>query len=541
MRKINLLVAMLAITFCSVMAQNNSLTDKITISQTSLNVNKQDIDLNDEAVGYLTDPEGKMIALDCIDPKTAKKKHPKHVLKVYRLEDKKLMWSKDYKPSENKFQFLKNGIMEISYNSNITILNKKDGTKIWKKDINYIGMIGDTLIAASNSGINAFNVENCEKIWLCKMNTNYGVTYCRTIDNNWNYLVSNSLYRINLSTGDILKLKSKTGVEDPNSTTGFMYLGFPGGGFIGGFISGFFGSLANSMIQYKNSKHRFNVSTNEQQLFMMPLKMISGMHSNVVSKDGLNYYADYNSFMCFDDSLKLIYRTKANNIKISPKNYIIKESKSELIVKNDTAYVVSLGSGIYSTKGKKFYDFPHIASYNIKDGKALDRQRIAYDSVTIVSTNVNDTIIRMLLNNREESYRFADRFIHYTNNDTSKVGRFVSYLTDNICYVKNTDNSFSAIKSTEQYTPVLTTRGYIVDITEREPKIIAEKENTYFQVAQINNAYIYQGGKNENELWYFNSGQATLIADDVKQVLQNNDKLEILTTTGKARIISLGI
>ena len=540
MKKINLLVAMLAITFCSVMAQNNSLTDKITISQTSLNVNKQDIDLNDEAVGYLTDPEGKMIALDCIDPKTAKKKHPKHVLKVYRLEDKKLMWSKDYKPSENKFQFLKNGIMEISYNSNITILNKKDGTKIWKKDINYIGMIGDTLIAASNSGINAFNVENCEKIWLCKMNTNYGVTYCRTIDNNWNYLVSNNLYRINLSTGDILKLKSKTGVEDPNSTTGFIYLGFPGG-FIGGFIGGFFSSLANSMIQYKNSKHRFNVSTNEQQLFMMPLKMISGMHSNVVSKDGLNYYADYNSFMCFDDSLKLIYRTKANNIKISPKNYIIKESKSELIVKNDTAYVVSLGSGIYSTKGKKFYDFPHITSYNIKDGKALDRQRIAYDSVTIVSTNVNDTIIRMLLNNREESYRFADRFVHYTNNDTSKVGRFVSYLTDNICYVKNTDNSFSAIKSTEQYTPVLTTRGYIVDITEREPKIIAEKENTYFQVAEMNNAYFYQGGKNENELWYFNSGQATLVADDVKQVLQNNDKLEILTTAGKARIISLGI
>ena len=540
MKKINLLVAMLAITFCSVMAQNNSLTDKITISQTSLNVNKQDIDLKDEAVGYLTDPEGKMIALDCIDPKTAKKKHPKHVLKVYRLEDKKLMWSKDYKPSENKFQFLKNGIMEISYNSNITILNKKDGTKIWKKDINYIGMIGDTLIAASNSGINAFNVENCEKIWLCKMNTNYGVTYCRTIDNNWNYLVSNNLYRINLSTGDILKLKSKTGVEDPNSTTGFIYLGFPGG-FIGGFIGGFFSSLANSMIQYKNSKHRFNVSTNEQQLFMMPSKMISGMHSNVVSKDGLNYYADYNSFMCFDDSLKQIYRTKVNNIKISPKNYIIKESKSELIVKNDTAYVVSLGSGLYPTKGKKFYDFPHIASYNIKDGKALDRQRIAYDSVTIVSTNVNDTIIRMLLNNREESYRFADRFVHYTNNDTSKVGRFVSYLTDNICYVKNTDNSFSAIKSTEQYTPVLTTRGYIVDITEREPKIIAEKENTYFQVAEMNNAYFYQGGKNESELWYFNSGQATLIADDVKLVLQNNDELEILTTAGKARIISLGI
>ena len=92
------------------------------------------------------------------------------------------MWSKDYKPSETQFKFLKQGVMEMSYNSNITLLNKKDGTKIWKKDINYIGMIGDTLIAMSNSGINAFNVENCEKIWLCKMSAKYGVTYCRSID-----------------------------------------------------------------------------------------------------------------------------------------------------------------------------------------------------------------------------------------------------------------------------------------------------------------------------------------------------------------------
>ena len=530
MKKINLLVAMLAITFCSLMAQNNSLTDKITISQTSPNFNKLDIDLKDEAVGYLTDPEGKMIALDCIDPKTAKKKHPKHVLKVYRLDDKKLMWSKDYKPSETQFKFLKQGVMEINETS-ITLLKHSDGTKIWKKDINFIGMLGDTLITTYGNGIGALSLDNGEKLWSCKMNTNYGITLCQPIDNNWNYLISDDFYRINLSTGDMLKLKSKTGVEDPDGTGGLMFIAF---GLIG---------YTTYYFTTQNIHRNYNVGTyaNDRQLFMMPSRMISGMHSNVVSKDGLNYYADYNSFMCFDDSLKLIYHTKANNIKISPEKYIIKESKSELIVKNDTAYVVSLGSGIYPTKGKKFYDFPHITSYNIKDGKALDRQRIAYDSVTIVSTNVNDTIIRMLLNNREETYRFADRDLYYFFNDTSKVGHFVSYLTDNICYVKNTDNSFSAIKSTEKYTPVLTTRGYLVDITEREPKIIAEKENTYFQVAEMNNAYFYQGGKNDNELWYFNSGQATLIADDVKQVLQNNDKLEILTTAGKARIISLGI
>jgi hypothetical protein len=83
---------MFALAFGSIIAQNKDLADKLTINQTSLNLTKQDIELPDEAVGYLTEPEGNMIALDCIDPKTAKKKHPKHVLKVYRLVDKKLMW-----------------------------------------------------------------------------------------------------------------------------------------------------------------------------------------------------------------------------------------------------------------------------------------------------------------------------------------------------------------------------------------------------------------------------------------------------------------
>lgn len=372
------------------------------------------------------------------------------------------------------------------------------------------------------------------------MNTKYGVTYCRSIDNNWNYLISDDLYRINLSTGDMLKLYSKTGIEDPNSSTGFIYLSFPGG-FWSGFLSGFGSSLIQSALQYTHNKHRLNVSTNDRQLFMMPSKMISGMHSNIVSKGGLNYYADYNSFMCFDDSLKLVYKTKINNKKINTNKSFINESRSELTVKGDTAYVVNLGYGIYPKYGKRFVDFPHIASFNIKDGKALDNQRLAYDSVTITSTSVCNSSIRMLFYNREAEYRFADRYMYFGDRDTSKVGQFVCYLTDKMCYTKNDNNSFSEIKSTEEYTPVLTTRGYIVNITEREPKIIAEKENTYFQVAQINNAYIYQGGKNDNELWYFNSGQATLIADDVKLVLQNNNKLEILTTAGKARIISLGI
>ena len=203
--------------------------------------------------------------------------------------------------------------------------------------------------------------------------------------------------------------------------------------------------------------------------------------------------------------------------------------------------MVNLGYGIYPKYGKRFVDFPYIASFNIKDGKALDNKRLAYDSVTIASTCVNDTCIRMLFYNREAEYRFADRYMYFGDRDTTQVGQFVCYLTDKMCYTKNDNNSFSEIKSTEEYTPVLTTRGYIVNITEREPKIIAEKENTYFQVAEMNNAFFYQGGKNDNELWYFNSGQATLVADDVKQVLQNNDKLEILTTAGKARIISLGI
>ncbi len=529
MKRLTIISLLFAFVFSSVIAQNNDLADKLTVSNNSLNLNKQDIGLSDEAVGYLTDPEGKMIALDCIDPKTAKKKRPKHVLKVFNLADNKLMWSKDYIPENTYYKFLKQGIMEIN-DRNIILLNKMIGTEIWKENIQYIGLIGDTLIANKYYKIGAYNINNSNNLWSCSMNTNYGVTYSQPIYNNWIFLVSDNLYRINLSTGYMLKLKSKTGVEYSDGTGHFMFFAF-----------GLIGYLTyNAATQYIHRNNNTGTYTNDGQLFMMPSKKFSGMHSNVVSKDGLNYYADYNSFKCFDDNLNLIYSTKINNKKINTLKYFIKESKSELIVKNDTAYVVNLGYGIHPKKGKKFYDFPHISSFNIKDGKALDNQRIAYDSVTIVSTNVNDTCINMLLYNRQESYRIADRYITYTNNDTSKVGHFISYLDDQICYVKNDDNSFSAIKHTEKYTPVLTTRGYVVDISERIPKVLAQKANTYFQIAQLNDMYFYQGGKDYNELWCFNSGQATLVAEDVKKVWQKNDKLEILTTAGKARIISIG-
>ena len=41
------------------------------------------------------------------------------------------------------------------------------GTKIWDKKIDYIGMLGDTLIASNSSEINALNVDSCKKIWSC--------------------------------------------------------------------------------------------------------------------------------------------------------------------------------------------------------------------------------------------------------------------------------------------------------------------------------------------------------------------------------------
>ena len=524
-----ILVALFAFTFCSLMAQNDNLADKVTINQTSLNLIKQDIELPDEAVGYLTDPDGNMIALDCIDPKTAKKKRPKHVLKVYHLVDKTLMWSKNYKPETTHYKFLKQGIMEIN-EENIILLNKMKGIEIWKKNLHFIGIIDDKLIAHSGNNlgeinfdnyIGAYNIENGEKIWLNKMNAKYGVSYNQPIDNNNDFLISNNLYRINWTTGNMIQLKSNTGTDAP--PIGEIFIPFIIPNYYGYFY------IKKNYNSFRNYNEKFR--NNDRQMFMTPSKKVSGMHSNIVSKNGVNYYADLGSFKCFDDSLKLVYKTKTN---------VRKGSASELILKGDTAYVVNLGYGIYPKYGKRFVDFPYIASFNIKDGKALDNKRLAYDSVTIASTCVNDTCIRMLFYNREARYRFADRYWSLGDRDTSEVGHFICYLTDKMCYTKNDDNSFSEIKSTEEYTPVLTTRGYVINIKEHKPKVIAIKANTYLQVAQLNDMYFYRGGKGKKELWCFNSGQATLVAEDVKQVWQNNDKLEILTTAGKVRIISLG-
>lgn len=50
----------------------------------------------------------------------------------------------------------------------------------------------------------------------------------------------------------------------------------------------------------------------------------------------------------------------------------------------------------------------------------------------------------------------------------------------------------------------------------------------------------YQGGKNNKELWLLAEGEASLVCKDVKHAILNNGKLEMITTTNKARIISFG-
>ena len=210
------------------------------------------------------------------------------------------------------------------------------------------------------------------------------------------------------------------------------------------------------------------------------------------------------------------------------------------MVKNNLERFVKAQAGVYETallqKELKDALMDNITKFLLELGKGFAFVGREY-RLTVGKT---EQFIDLLFYNREARYRFADRYWSLGDRDTSEVGHFICYLTDKMCYTKNDDNSFSEIKSTEEYTPVLTTRGYVINIKEHKPKVIAIKANTYLQVAQLNDMYFYRGGKGKKELWCFNSGQATLVAEDVKQVWQKNDKLEILTTAGKARIISLG-
>lgn len=518
MKKLMIVVAMLAMALCTIKAQ----TDRITVSQESMNLSKIDMELPDEAVSYLTDPAGELVALECVDPKTAKKKHPKHILKVYRMSDKKLMWISDvYKAHKVRYRFLRQGILEIDEGA-ITLRSKLNGTEIWSKSATFIGIVDDKVIACGGAitALNAYSIDDGAKIWGGVLKMDCGVTYNQPIDGSHDYIVANNLFRIDWNTGNRVKLSSSTGVEYGFSNSMLF-----------GTMFGALGSLIGSGIDALSSERSTLAEADKHDLFMRPYNnRMGGLTSNIVALNGRNYYADHDGIKCFDDSLNIIWKTKIKG------GY---GSRSKLLVKNDTAYVINFALGFVPSGAAKFYGAPFVASFNINNGEALDFKCFTQDSVSVVSTRESDAGVKLLMPMCEASYRFADRYLDYSEHDTTGVGLFKYYITEGMCYIRATDGGFSVLEVSDQFAPVYTANGYVADISHYIPKVVAPKEDVFLKVAELNDILFIKGGKGNNELWGIKDGKASLVADDVKRVKKNNGKLEILTKAGKVRLLSI--
>ena len=107
-----------------------------------------------------------------------------------------------------------------------------------------------------------------------------------------------------------------------------------------------------------------------------------------------------------------------------------------------------------------------------------------------------------------------------------------------MCLVKTDDSGFLPVRVCDKWTPVITSKGMVVDVKDNKLKIIADSDATYIKVGEGDGMVFYQGGKSNKELWRLADGEASLVCSDVKCARFNYGKLEMITTTNRVRTIS---
>lgn len=199
MKRLAFFATCIVFSFCSVMAQNSSGMDTMSISQESVGFKSVDFDPQEKAINIYTDAEGKYIALECVDPKTEKKKVPEHVVKVYSMTDKTIKWTtKAFKPGSYILKFVEQGLLEITKNS-LSLLNKGDGSEIWTKYCEFIGIVDGKIIVRDGSVVSsmaAYSINDGTKIWSKAIKTDCGLDYYLPLDDNHGMFVADNLFNI---------------------------------------------------------------------------------------------------------------------------------------------------------------------------------------------------------------------------------------------------------------------------------------------------------------------------------------------------------
>lgn len=536
MKRLSIFTTSLVFALNSVFAQTvgNPHSGKITISNEHLNLPVQVIDTPEELFSASISKDDEFIAFKNIEPKTKDLIYKKVEYTVYRLHDMQKVFYKKYNP-DNYYYSLAPYPNIIRFDVNrASILDMTTDKKVWSKGGRFIRVLNGNIIMSIQGldpSINSLSLKTGEKVWSSKLNLRQGISYNYTIDENCDYLVGNDLCRINWETGEVKQLESKTSITDKAELFADMLSGIyygPTGASMGTAV----GSHNHYQpVEYAKLEEEAERPFN-RSLFMYPEHTkISGLTSGIACHDGRNYYADRNSIRCFDDDMNELWNTPLQ----------VKATKSDVFLRNDTLYMINLAMGMYGSKGMSPREYPYVAAFCTKDGHQLfHKEWDKKKKNPITASTIINNKLHMISAKREVIYDFATQQVDVTEIDTTEAGPYIKYaLTDYLFKRNESEGTFTAINVSNDFRPVLTTNGALVDIYPQKPKLISGEHNTFYCIGHTKDYALLRGSNDMKELWLIRDGKATQLSQNVTMVIRRKNKLFMFTEDDKLNIITL--
>lgn len=548
MRRIFVLTALSICMFGHVMAHNALTHDTITIQTKSpslltkekpekkfikpeaLGFKVKNINVPKNYYNFITDDSCENICFLCEDStadNTKKKKKQSILMTVRRISDDKLIYRKTFPWKGQKYVLSKTSLTELLSN-NTTITDFATTAQLFQQKgvHSYLGYLNDKILLCTRNNISdaakitAYSMTTGQEAWQTKkiLNVNYGLTYCQPIDEVSDYVVSGDLIRVNWETGDMKKLECKTSITNKKSVLATALVGVATG------VVG--GMMGATMIYIPVDRP----ASNNRSFFYMPSSLrIGGLNSDIIQNSGKNYFADRNTLHCFDNDMNETW-----NVELPEKG-----TRSALFLQGDTICMVNLASGIYGNGGVKAMEKPYVATFSATDGKLFSYQPIEMEKQNVISSFSFKNQLHLLFPNREAIYNTTSNKMDIVDTDTTLIGGFRYYIGEGMLYKLNSDNSFSEIKPTENITPIRTNNGYVVDVKNGKPTVLANPSEAYRTIASHNDMIFIIGQRsNFMELWLLKNGEAALINDRINSIRTKQRHLILCLDNGKIQLIS---
>ena len=525
MKKLTTLAVLLVSAVCSVVAQPK---DRIRISNEPMKFETMEFDVPKEVASFHIEPSGKyyMTTSFCLD---ANGKATGNVLTtVNRVSDRTLVWQDEYKfGGPRSYNLTKGGILQGKL-LKLNMLDFETGVKKWHKTAYWlVGVVGDNMIASPMGSLlklSAYSLYTGEMQWKMDSYTSYGLSYTQPIDSLHDYIVGKDLYRINWKTGEVQTIDAKAAIKHSEyKSPSFALVEM---------VDVDDGDMGNFYVShlYNPTSLPDSIRRKKRNMIYFPDKeKISSLCSGVMPHNGKNYFADRNSLKCFDDDMNVLW-----NVELPAK-----ASRSDVLIKGDTVYVVNLALGLYgATASMRRVGNPWIASFNANNGSLLMYKEIEDAHHNFVqSTIMTSDKLYMLFYDKSISLTYADNKLETTFLPMDDKGVMLFYVSNNLFYRKTSDGYFQAIKATKLSVPVQSNGGDIIDARKSTPSVICAADDRFRLRESYKDIYLLH---NDKELWGLKGDKAFLISDSWDSYQLDDNKLTIIGKTGnKALVINL--